>query len=221
MGIVKSKLYPAMQLSHKYSGSSIGDMTLGLGWVTMTVEGKEILWHNGGTGGYMSFMGFTKDGERGVVVLSNSAFMPDDIGIHLLSPKAKLRNPKPSIANELNKLIENEGIDSAIRVYTELKKNNAYDYNFSREELNKLGYRYLLKGKMREALAIFKINLEANPKDWNVYDSYAEALLKNNEKDKAVYYYKKSVELNPQNTNGLEELRKLGVKIEQKEKQDE
>jgi beta-lactamase class C len=32
---------------------------------------KNIIWHNGGTGGYSSFMGFHKEKKTGVVVLSN------------------------------------------------------------------------------------------------------------------------------------------------------
>ena len=48
----------------------------------------------------------------------------------------------------------------------------------------------------------------------NVYDSYGEALMMNNENEKAITNYKKSVELNPGNSNGIEMLKKLGVATE-------
>jgi serine-type D-Ala-D-Ala carboxypeptidase/endopeptidase len=55
--------------------------------------------HNGGTGGYDSFMGFDPNSGIGVVVLSNSAAGdgPYDIGRHLLNinyPLAKIEPPK-------------------------------------------------------------------------------------------------------------------------------
>jgi hypothetical protein len=43
-------------------------MRIGLAWV-MTVRG--FIRHNGQTGGYRSFLGFTADRRRGVVTLAN------------------------------------------------------------------------------------------------------------------------------------------------------
>lgn len=42
------------------------------------------LWHNGGTGGYRSFVGFVAETQVGVAVLSNSANDVDSIGMSLL-----------------------------------------------------------------------------------------------------------------------------------------
>ena len=52
----------------------------------MTGEpGSEIIWHNGGTGGFASFMGLRPDTGEGVVVLSNASYRGvDSIGFHLL-----------------------------------------------------------------------------------------------------------------------------------------
>lgn len=45
---------------------------IGLGWqINRTIEGPLIFWHNGGTGGYVSFVGFDKDNQVGVVILSS------------------------------------------------------------------------------------------------------------------------------------------------------
>ena len=213
MGIIKSDLYPAMELSHKSTGIKEGQMTVGLGWLTSIIEGEEIIWHDGGTGGFMSFIGFTKDRNKGVVVLTNSNGFPDDIGFHLLNPKSELKKPIPSIATRLNKIIEKEGINAAVKSFEQLKKDNADKYNFSSSEMINLGYKLLQKDKIKEALEIFRINVECYPNDWNANDSYAEALLENNEKEKSIEYYKKSIELNPENTAGIELLKQLGIEI--------
>lgn len=68
-------------------------ITIALGWhITLTPDGREIVWHNGGTGGYRSFMGFDPKSRAGVVVLSNTFTNEgvDDIGRHLLDPATPL-----------------------------------------------------------------------------------------------------------------------------------
>lgn len=57
------------------------DVNVGLAWHIFHVDEDTIVWHNGGTGGYRSFMGFIKETKTGVVVLSNSANSVDQIGI--------------------------------------------------------------------------------------------------------------------------------------------
>src|SRR5690606_21575549 len=71
MGLVKTDLYPAMQLSHQNSREDGQHPKVGLGWHIMDAGDQEIVWHNGGTGGYRTFIGFIKGGNKGVVVLSN------------------------------------------------------------------------------------------------------------------------------------------------------
>src|SRR5438105_1535470 len=57
---------------------------IGLCWHVNT---DGVTWHNGGTGGYRSFMGFSKKLGRGVVVLANSgAAETDGLGLTILGP---------------------------------------------------------------------------------------------------------------------------------------
>jgi tetratricopeptide (TPR) repeat protein len=107
-----------------------------------------------------------------------------------------------------------KSIASTIEHYHDLKKKYPDNYNFSEGELNRLGYRLLGLEKVDEAIKIFKLNVEVYPTSSNVYDSYGEGLMKNNENAKAIINYKKSLELNPGNTNGIEMLKKLGVDTE-------
>lgn len=90
MGQIDTKLYPAMQLSHENSRIEGASPMVGLGWHITVADGLEVVWHNGGTGGYRAFAGFLKGGDKGVVVLTNSSASADDIGMHLLNPKVPL-----------------------------------------------------------------------------------------------------------------------------------
>jgi CubicO group peptidase (beta-lactamase class C family) len=100
MGKTNSKLYPAMQLSHQHTRPDGNLPMVGLGWHMSIAGTNEFIWHNGGTGGYRSFAGFTKDGARGVVVLTNSTASVDDIGMHLLNSSMPLTDPNASKASE-------------------------------------------------------------------------------------------------------------------------
>lgn len=92
MGLSKSALLPAMQKSHgAQKATGVPDLSIGLGWHILGRYGTEIVWHNGGTGGYHSFMGFNRAKGLGVVVLSNSTNDIDDIGLHLLESKYQLQ----------------------------------------------------------------------------------------------------------------------------------
>ena len=87
MGIDPSPLAEAMKLAQAPRSDMNKTMRIGLAWMTTR---KGILWHNGETGGYRSFVGFTADGRHGVVVLSNTDADPDDLGFATLNADAKL-----------------------------------------------------------------------------------------------------------------------------------
>jgi len=62
-------------------------LELALGWHILTTSKTQIIWHNGGTGGFRAFIGFSPRTKVGIVVLSNteSANGIDDIGLRLFS----------------------------------------------------------------------------------------------------------------------------------------
>jgi len=111
----------------------------------------------------------------------------------------------------VEKTIEESGIEAAISKYREMKSNRSEEYYFDEASFNALGYRLMGQGKIKEAIEIFKLNVEAYPDSWNVYDSLGEAYMNDGQRDLAIKYYKKSLELNLQNENGKEMLRRMGV----------
>lgn len=97
LGFTKSALTPVMQKTHAFQSSAgATNLEIALGWHILKKDGSEIIWHNGGTGGYRSFIGFDKSKGLGVVVLSNSTNDIDDIGRHLLNPKFELAKLEPA-----------------------------------------------------------------------------------------------------------------------------
>ncbi len=87
MGIDPSPLTAAMKLAQRPRRDVGKTARIGLAWMTTD---KGIVWHNGMTGGYASFLGFTADGQRGVVILTNTAESADDLGFATLDATAQL-----------------------------------------------------------------------------------------------------------------------------------
>jgi tetratricopeptide (TPR) repeat protein len=118
-------------------------------------------------------------------------------------------HPKKSGADALLATITEKGIEPALRQYHALK--SSADYYLTELELNGLGYKLLAMQKVGEAVEIFKLNVAAYPQSSNVYDSLGEAYMKAGDREQAIRNYRRSLELDPRNTNAVEMLKKLGA----------
>jgi CubicO group peptidase (beta-lactamase class C family) len=57
---------------------------IGAAWITLEVKGRTITWHNGGTGGFRTWMGLDRDAGTAVVLLSAAAVSVDRHGFGML-----------------------------------------------------------------------------------------------------------------------------------------
>ena len=80
-------------------------MKVALGWHIVTTKNGDVIWHNGGTGGFRTWMGFDPKARVGVVVMTNASTATggDDIGLHVIAgvPLASVKeNPtlRPVVA---------------------------------------------------------------------------------------------------------------------------
>lgn len=115
--------------------------------------------------------------------------------------------PKKPTAKFMTRVIHEEGIDKGIQFYKEHQ--DLPDYYIDEIELIVAGYKLLHAGNAEDAVKVFKLSTEIYPDRDNPYDSYAEALMALGRDEEAIANYKKSLELNPQNYNALEMLKKL------------
>jgi hypothetical protein len=126
------------------------------------------------------------------------------------APKIKSAfDSRLSIAETLSATIASSGIDAAARQYHDFKAAAPATYNFDEEELNGLGYRLMGTHKLKEAVRVLQLNVEAYPQSSNVYDSLAEAYMDDGDKLQAIANYRKSLQLNPNNRNAVRMIQKL------------
>lgn len=83
--------------AHKKRRDAGGKMKIGLAWHILPNASGDIVWHNGGTGGFRSFAGFDTLRKKGIVVLTNTSESIDDIGFHFLDANIPLRKVKPFV----------------------------------------------------------------------------------------------------------------------------
>ena len=188
------------------------------GWAVTNASFKQndqpvqVITHDGGINGFTTtIIRFPKE-KNLIVMLDNTGSgylnrLSDSIARILYNQPYE--SPKISIVSVLGKTIAEKGIEAGIAQYRDLKAKQAVSYDFAEAELNQLGYQLLRSGKAREAIEIFKLNVEAYPQAFNTYDSLAEAYMTINERDLAKLNYKTSLELNPNNTNAAEILKRL------------
>lgn len=116
----------------------------------------------------------------------------------------------PPTEEKFLKVLEREGFARAVSLYRERRAKDPGQPLFSEDFLNQLGYRLLYAEKRpTEAVEIFKLNVEAYPASANVYDSLGEAYAVSGDRELAIKFYEKSIELNPGNKGAVEAVRKL------------
>jgi CubicO group peptidase (beta-lactamase class C family) len=178
-------------------------------------ERIEMIGHSGGIAGFNTqIIRFPADKSL-IVLLNNTGGAPL---FEMTKAIAAILNdnpydfPKGSVAFTIAERIEKDGVPAALKYYDRIKDSSGY--YLDEREMNTTGHQFLEDGKMREAAAIFKLNTQAFPKSFTVFNSYGEALMTLGNKTEALESYKQSVKLNPGNENAIKILKANGIKTD-------
>ena len=103
---------------------------------------------------------------------------------------------KPSPTEEFWTVLESPGGAARARqLFAEAKKRDPNVFLFPEFAVNLLGYERLQGGKADEAIEIFKLNVDAYPNSPNVYDSLADAYVAAGNRELAIQFSEKALEL--------------------------
>ncbi len=198
------------------------NVTWGLGIGLQDNEYGRGLWHWGDNTGYKAYtLAYPKRGI-GVVWFTNSEnghLVLDGMlsqifgGEHSASAwlgYEQFDSPGRTVREELERVYAANGLDSAIAKYHELKTREPADA-FDEMLLNSLGYQLLRNEMVADAIAVFELNVAEYPDASNPYDSLGEAYLAARDTARAIVNYQRSVDLDPNNTNGTAVLERLGA----------
>jgi pimeloyl-ACP methyl ester carboxylesterase len=106
-------------------------------------------------------------------------------------------------------VLNTKGVADAVDLFNKKRQEDNMWIPFSEMRMNMLGYQNLQSGKTKEAIELFKLNVAAYPESANTYDSLGEAYMTNGDNELAIKNYKKSLELDPDNQNAVEMLKRL------------
>jgi CubicO group peptidase (beta-lactamase class C family) len=212
--LLSKKYMDLLFTKHTWEGRSyygygwfIGEMPVG-----KTQEQLQTISHGGSINGFNTLITRIPSDKSLIVLLNNTGGAPLQemtTAINGIIYDKPYTFPKKSIAFSFADVIEKDGIEAALSYYKKVKGSG--DYSLNEGEMNGVGYEFLQSGKAKEAAFIFKLNVEAFPKSFNVYDSYGEALMVLGKKTEAIENYKKSVQLNLRSGSGLRALKEAGV----------
>src|ERR1700744_3296393 len=184
----------------------------GLGWGLEKTKVGECFWHWGDGGKSKDYITANLSTKDAIVFFANSenglSFAKEllDDGIGGEHPGILFLNYQrydaPSVL--LLKSILSKGSAVAMKDYLDKRKQK-----IDETQMNNVGYQLIGIKKLDDAINVFKQNTDDFPNSWNAWDSLAEGYMDNGNKELAIKYYKKSLELNPQNTNAVDQLKKL------------
>ena len=206
---------PAGVNSHYAYGWGVGYTKIG-----KSTDSIYAIGHGGGINGFNTNISRTTSNNSLVVLLNNTGGAPlNNItkAIRAIMHGKEYDMPKKSVADEVMTVIEDKGIDEGILHYNKIKESE--NYSLREQEMNALGYRLMRSDKLDEANKLFQLIVEEFPSSFNAYDSYGESLMKLGKNDLAIKNYRKSIELNPNNQNGIDSLKKLGDDVSDLEKE--
>ncbi len=215
-------LYSGCLLSDKYSKLLFRPNLEGYayGWSVARLprsrsgpDSLTVIRHWGDTNGFTARIERIPGDSSLIVLLRNSrntplASLEDMAGeIRSILYSNTFAQPKKSLAETLYRTIMDSGAESAVRRYRELFATRRDEYNFTLDELDGLGYDLLWKDRTELTICILKLNADAWPDSFRVFNSLGNALLAGSDKQQAAASYRKSLLLNPEGSETLEKLR--------------
>jgi tetratricopeptide (TPR) repeat protein len=145
--------------------------------------------------------------ETGLASLDDSPAvrgMEEDI----VTLTAMASRQRPPTQDEFMGILQDGRVDTAVAIYEGLRQEDPDIVLFPEAQMNIMGYRFLQRGMVREAITILNMNAEAYPRSANCWDSLAEAYIAGGDNDHALECVDMVIQVLPEDTNISEDLRR-------------
>lgn len=183
------------------------------GWPTIAREEHPAV---AGIGGRRSAFYVYPQDDLSVVVLTNIAganpeeFIDEIASFWIAGLSVKDGGGLTRPLKALHAALKANGWKAGARVASELRRRDP-SLQWSEDELNLWGYRLMQEGEHAPSIAVLELNTMLFPRSGNTFDSLAEACETVGDRDAAIRNYRRSLELDPQNTHATNHLRALGA----------
>ena len=202
-----------MNAPHEAVPGTDGHYGYGVFSGTAEVGGREVPFveHGGAIDGFVTSFWRLTDRDAVIVAVSNASDPSSALvrGIVQVLHGETPPMPKPPAVASLREALAAGGVAAVEAAFRAARAGDVYDV--TEGDLNTLGYEALAADDVETALAVFRLNVEAFPDAWNVYDSLGEALRAAGDAEGAVASYQRAIELNPAAASARRALDELGA----------
>ena len=181
--------------------------TYGYGMQFAGAKGSGIYGHSGGHFGVGAEWRIFEKQNYTVILLTNKDLDQGFFDARFFIEKT-IAGSIPKLNNYFyTKKVINTCLDMGIKEAKIVIKESKLE--LSEVELNAKGYEMIKRGLYKKAIDLFTLEILSFPKSYEAYDSLGEAYMMDGNLNKAIENYKKSLELNTENTNAIEKLKEL------------
>jgi len=182
-------------------------------------EKQAIYWHDGTWKLFKSNHFHFSGKEQVVIICSNCSFLCE--GNEIVLKIYQLLNHKPyehiRIKQSLSQYLSEDiamhaGIPAALDEYFRLKNDTEHFIVPDEDWMISSGRGVAERGDLDNAILVFKAVVSEFPKSWQAYDALGDTYLMKEDTASAIKSFKKSLELNSQNTHAIEMLKKMEKK---------
>jgi len=181
----------------------------------------------GSNGSFIGFVARIVNDKNSIVLLDNTGSSIEEIIAKIVAIlyNKPYQPPRQSLQIAFAKLIREHGMAAATEKVKKLKQDTA-KYYLRGSEFFKMSYTYRFAlNDLESAIAVLELLRDFYPGNFdpnsaestiktqvNVYGALADTYLQIGQKEKAIEYFKKAVELNPKDSRATEALKKLEAK---------
>lgn len=101
------------------------------------------------------------------------------------------------------------GLDGVKDHYLQLSKRYGYEINPPSKTLNDLGFRFMDMKRYPQAIDVYQYCIKLYPNFWMAYHNLGYCHQQQGDNSKAIFYYEKSLKLNPKNTTAAQRIKEL------------
>ena len=215
-GLKKATWNEMLSSQIKVNEKSAPNLSWGLGLGLESTGIGKTFWHWGDQGDSKCYVTALVAQQNAILYFTNSSnglsiadtILNDAIGgDHPALTWLNYDRYNPFAKTFMQAVIDKGAIVALKEYLVQREKDNAQRLNEA--TVNRTGYQLLELKKVDDAIEVFKQNTIDYPESGNTWDSLAEAYMIKGNKELAIKYYEKSLELNPNNNNAVEQLKKL------------
>ncbi|HLO14832.1 MAG TPA: serine hydrolase [Anaerolineales bacterium] len=190
---------------------------MGLGFFLGDEARPNLFGHIGDDAGFQAMLMMDSEAGQGAAIMANSelGILLGDCLLENIAQEYGWENfiapnrPRACAGAALLVAYEEKGIQAVLTQYQMLRNAKLPRYAPDENTLLVLGYLLLADKKPEDALEALKLEVLEYPQYWNAYDTLAEVYMTIGEKQLAIQNYQKSIEINPENQNAVENIKGL------------